>query len=57
MSGHDYIKFLTAEMTTYINLPPHMKKERKLKRPRSLSSNQWFGVLPFMLKILFSKAK
>lgn len=57
MSGHDYIKFLTAEMTAYINLPTHVKKERKIKRSKPPYGNQWFGMLPFMFKIFFHKGK
>lgn len=51
MSGQDYLKYLTAEITAYLELPAHIKKERKLKRARPLSSNRWFGLLPFMFKV------
>ncbi len=55
MSGHDYLKFLTEELTTLMNEPPNIKKERKLKRKQSLSSDHWFGILPLAIRTYLRK--
>lgn len=57
MSGHEYLKYLTAEITTYMDLPAHRKKERKLNHSQPAYINRWFGMLPFMIKILFKRKK
>lgn len=59
MSGNDYIKYVTQEITAYIDTP---RDEKKLKRSqkKSLSpifSNRWFGILPFAFKFFKKKSK
>jgi len=53
MSGHDYLKFLIEELTTFMNERPKNKKNQKLKQ--SLSSDRLFGVIPIALKTYFTK--
>jgi len=38
-----------------MNESPTIKKDRKLKRKNSLSSDHWFGVLPFAIRTYLTK--
>lgn len=53
MSGQDYLKFLTEELTHFMNEPSRMKKKRKLKK--TLSSDHWFGILPLAIRTFLRK--
>lgn len=53
MSGHEYLKFLTEELTTFMNEPSRIKRGRKQKQ--ALSSDYWFGILPLAIKTYFKK--
>lgn len=57
ISGNDYIKFLTEQITSYIDLDPQDRKQKRLKRKehRSNSLDRWLGVLPLMVKIHMKK--
>ncbi|HLR66442.1 YqzE family protein [Virgibacillus alimentarius] len=59
ISGSDYIKYLTQQLTIYMNLPANERKKRKSdqKHDRPLYSNRWLGMVPFVLKTLLKKAK
>lgn len=52
MKSNDYIRFMTEQLVSYMNLLPEEKKERKQKRKTSsqLYSNKWFGILPFAIQ-------
>lgn len=53
MSGHDYLKFLIEELTTYMNEPS--KNKKTLKNKSALSMDHLFGIIPFALKTYFTK--
>ncbi|WP_085991917.1 YqzE family protein [Oceanobacillus senegalensis] len=58
MSGNDYIKFVTEQVVSYLDLPVEERKKRKSQQKEETSiSNRWFGVLPFVLKSLRKKAE
>jgi len=59
ISGNDYIKYITQQVTTYIDLPSDKRKERKAeqKHQRPSYSNRWLGVVPFMLRSFLKNAK
>ncbi|RLL48091.1 YqzE family protein [Oceanobacillus piezotolerans] len=58
MSGNDYIKFLTEQFVSYMDLPPEEKKKRRVEgNERPSISNRWFGVLPFAFKSIRKKAE
>ena len=59
MSGNDYLKFMTEQVISYMELPSEEKRKRKeaQKRDASLYANKWFGMLPFTLKIMFHKGE
>lgn len=58
MSGNDYIKFLTEQFVTYMDLSPEERKKRKTDHnERTSISNRWFGVLPFAIKSMRKKAE
>lgn len=60
-----YIKHVTERVTSYMNLSPEEKQQRKLKQAnerkerrhgqRSQYSHEWFGIVPFVVKTLFKK--
>ncbi|WP_067730393.1 YqzE family protein [Oceanobacillus damuensis] len=56
MSGNDYLKFMTEQFITYMNLPSEEKKKLKNeKKQNPLFMNRWLGMLPFTIKIMFHK--
>lgn len=55
ISGHDYLKFLTEELTAYMSEPHSIKKDRKMKRKQISSSDRWFGVLPLAIRTYLTK--
>ena len=57
ISGNDYIKFLTQQVTSYIDLNPQERKQKRINRKESRSHflERWLGVLPLMLKIHLKK--
>lgn len=57
MSGNDYIKFMTEQVVTYIDLPSDERKKRKEqhREKKQTYTNRWLGVLPFAVKILLRK--
>ncbi|MFC4558796.1 YqzE family protein [Virgibacillus kekensis] len=58
MSGNDYIKYLTEQITTYIDTPAEEKKLKKSAHKHSMPgyTNRWLGVLPLALKMFIKKA-
>ncbi|OZU89974.1 YqzE family protein [Virgibacillus indicus] len=59
MSGNDYIKFMTEQVVTYIDLPSNERKKRReqQKENQQAYTNRWLGVLPFATKIFIRKLK
>ena len=55
MSSNDYVKFLTEQLVTYMNKPKEARKKEKMKKEKSAYSNNWLGLLPFTIKLLFKK--
>ena len=57
MSGNDYLKFMTEQVVSYIDLPSEERKKRKeaQRKQNSFYTTRWFGMLPFTLKIMFQK--
>lgn len=57
MSGNDYLKFMTEQVVSYIDLPAEERKKRKKKEKSSKPaySSRWLGVLPFALKVFLRK--
>lgn len=58
MSGNDYVKYITEEITVYLDMSTDEKKERRKKHKQSqvTLSNRWFGMVPFAMKMLWKKA-
>lgn len=53
MSFNDYVKYLTEQITSYMDTPAEEKREQRLKRQKEeppVYSNRWLGVLPFAFK-------
>lgn len=59
MSGNDYIKYVTEQVVSFLDLPAEERKKRKLEQKQITASysNRWLGVLPFMLKTIRKKAE
>lgn len=56
MSSHTYIKYLTEQVVTYMNKTPNERKKRKHTKKNELTySNHWFGLIPFVFKMMFRK--
>ncbi|HLS08048.1 YqzE family protein [Lentibacillus sp.] len=57
MPFNDYVKYLTQQITSYIDTPAEDKKEQKVKNKEkpSVYSNRWLGVLPFAFKVARKK--
>ena len=56
MSGNAYIKYLTEQITTYIDLPSETRKQLRSKRKQDANyGSHWFGILPFALKMFLTK--
>ncbi|MYL58261.1 YqzE family protein [Virgibacillus halodenitrificans] len=48
MSRNDYLKFMTEQIVSYIDLPPEeRKKKHNEKKSNKIVANRWFGILPF----------
>lgn len=58
MSGNDYIKYITGEVTAYLDMSTDEKKARRVKQKKSQAtlSNRWFGMIPFAMKMIWKKA-
>jgi len=50
MKNYDYIRYLTQEMTTYLDTP----KQERQKRP-PLTSTSLFGQIPMAIQLFFKK--
>ncbi|HLR62420.1 MAG TPA: YqzE family protein [Lentibacillus sp.] len=57
MPLNDYIKYLTQQITSYIDTPAKEKKEQKVKNKDEspVYLNRWLGVLPFAFKVAKKK--
>ncbi|AIF43447.1 hypothetical protein X953_10215 [Virgibacillus sp. SK37] len=48
MSGNDYLKFMTEQIVSYIDLSPEeRKKKHNKKKNDKVVTNRWFGIVPF----------
>jgi hypothetical protein len=60
IKGNDYVKYMTEQVVSYIELPKDARKQRKLEhkaqRPQPPIGNRWFGALPFAIKSFFKRA-
>jgi hypothetical protein len=57
MSTNDYIKYLTQQFVTYMNVPREQRRiqrenRKQLKQP--FTSN-WFGIIPFAFMMLLKR--
>ncbi|WP_461180557.1 YqzE family protein [Virgibacillus kimchii] len=53
ISANDYLKFMTEQVISYIDLPSEERKRRKKEQKNNhrLYSNRWLGILPFAFRI------
>lgn len=59
ISGLEYLKYVTEQVTMHFDLPTEDKKKKKHleKKPQPYYSNHWFGVIPFSIKSYFKKIR
>lgn len=61
IKGNDYVKFMTQQVVSYIDLPKEERRKRRLEqkaqRIQVTMGNKWFGVLPVAIKSMFKKAE
>ncbi|MFD1360687.1 YqzE family protein [Lentibacillus salinarum] len=57
ISFNDYVKYLTQQITSYLDTPAGEKREQRVKNKVKppVYSNRWFGVLPFAFKVARKK--
>ncbi|WP_424474876.1 YqzE family protein [Oceanobacillus kimchii] len=57
MNGNDYLRYMTEQVITYIDLPKEEKQKRRNthQKKQSLYQSRWFGVLPFTFKFWYKK--
>ncbi|MFD1335485.1 YqzE family protein [Oceanobacillus iheyensis] len=57
MKGNDYLRYMTEQVVTYLDLPKEEKRKRKkrYKRTNDVYQSRWFGVLPFTFKLWYKK--
>ncbi|WP_047980093.1 YqzE family protein [Ornithinibacillus contaminans] len=61
MKGNDYVKFMTEQVVSYIDLPKEQRQKRKsdskAQKNQPMLGNRWFGVLPVAIKSIFKRAQ
>lgn len=61
IKGNDYVKFMTQQVVSYMDMPKEERKKRKtdIKSQRQLPpvGNRWFGALPLAIKYIFKRAE
>lgn len=60
MSTNDYVKYVTQQIVKYMDTPKEERKQKKEEKKNVAVqpySNQWFGILPFALKLIMNKKK
>ncbi|WP_281170903.1 YqzE family protein [Paucisalibacillus globulus] len=61
IKGNDYVKFMTVQVVSYMDLPKDERIQRKLdqkaQRHHPPIGNKWFGALPFAIKSFFKRAE
>lgn len=61
IKGNDYVKFMTQQVVTYMDLPKEERKQRRInhkaEKQYPVLGNKWFGVLPYAIKSIFRKAE
>ncbi|MFC4022806.1 YqzE family protein [Oceanobacillus longus] len=56
MSGNDYLKFITEQLISYMDLSSEEKQKRKKqKKDYPIYTSKWLGMLPFTIRIMFQK--
>ncbi|QHS22741.1 YqzE family protein [Virgibacillus sp. MSP4-1] len=55
MSGNEIVKYMTQELTKYMQLPKDEREQRKSRRKneKSSRSNRYFGMLPAAFKMFW----
>lgn len=59
MSGLEYLKYVTEQVTIHLDLPTEDKRKKKQSEKKAYPSmsNHWFGMIPFSIKSIFKKGK
>lgn len=57
MPFNDYVKYLTQQITAYMDTPAKEKRDQKAKDKEKppVYSNRWLGILPFAFKVAKKK--
>ncbi|AST92521.1 YqzE family protein [Sutcliffiella cohnii] len=57
MKTNDYVKYVTQQLVSYMDQPKDVRKEQRIVRKQEQAplSNQWLGVIPLSLKLMFKK--
>ncbi|MFA1821552.1 YqzE family protein [Virgibacillus oceani] len=59
MSGNAYLKFMTEQVVSYIDLPSDERKRRKSeqKNNHQFYINRWIGILPFVFRMFIRRTE
>ncbi|WP_202076654.1 YqzE family protein [Caldalkalibacillus salinus] len=55
MSFQDLVKFMTQEFVQYMDTPRDERLRQKSKNKQKNWSQQWFGVIPTAISMLFKR--
>ncbi|WP_223805951.1 YqzE family protein [Ornithinibacillus gellani] len=53
ISGNEYVKFLTQQIVTYLDMSQEEKEKRK--KPKLEHTYRWFGMLSFSVQLMRQK--
>lgn len=60
ISGNDYVRYITEQVTVFLNKTTEERREEKQQRKSFKKqfpnyTDKWFGILPLALKLLMKK--
>ncbi|WP_164668626.1 YqzE family protein [Virgibacillus doumboii] len=59
MSGNEYVKYVTQQITTYLDTPAAEKKLKRIQKKSqpTIFSSRWLGILPFAFKLFIKRTQ
>ncbi|MCR6096696.1 YqzE family protein [Salipaludibacillus agaradhaerens] len=59
MKTNDYVKYMTEQLVTYVDIPREERKEKRQlkKKHRPPMSYRLFGLIPIAFRFLFNRHK
>ncbi|CAM4127047.1 hypothetical protein BAMA_22465 [Bacillus manliponensis] len=59
MSTNDYIRYVTQQFVSYMDVPKEDRKQKRQQRraEREPFLNRWFGIVPFSAAFVYERVK